>query len=254
MRVEHRAEEKEKANGLANGDGLSMLTNGEHSGDLFADLLPDDRPVPATSFPESGNPSWKNAIIAKADYAQVDERLKAELRFIGFLGQEDDPDFDSHFDDEVAQRLRFLQTELKKLMILNGARKARLHQIADEHMGWQEFAHIKDDLDNQVVTAFSKRNRTLGKGKKNAKRPGGAAGGGSHQPGGTGSGAGVSRPGIGDAARTIMDRRKRWNDTVSPIFSEDVVKVRGPEDRVFRGEDMVPFLVAEKDRLEEEAE
>ena len=251
MRVEHRPEDKDKANGILNGEMtyINPDLNGEH----LSEAANDDRTPAATTFAESGNANWRNSGFVRQDYAQTDDRLKGELCFIGFLGQEDESDYDSHFDDEVAQRLRFLQAQLKKQMVVNAARKARLHQIAEEHMGYQEFAHIKDDLDNQVVQAFSKRNRTLGKGKKNAKRPGGG-GGGSHSTGGMGGSAGISRPGIGDAARNIMDRRQRWNDTISPIFSDDVVKVRGSEETIFKDEDMAPFMAAEKEKLEEEAE
>jgi transcriptional adapter 3 len=254
MRFEHRPEEKEKPpNGLVNGESsanaaLSADNPGEHAGDV----IHDDRVPPATFLPESNGTVWKSP-AAKQDYAQLEERTKAELRHLGFLGQDVEPDYDAHYDDEVGQRLRLLQSELKKQMIINGARKARLAQIAEEYMGYQEFAHIRDDLDTQVVQAFSKRNRTLGKGKKNNKRPGGA-GGGSHFSGANGASSGISRPGIGDAARAIMDRRRRWNNTISPIFSGEVTKVRGPEDSIFRDEDMQPFINAEKERLEEEAD
>ena len=240
MRFEHRPEEKEKVNGTVNGDANESMNGdvGEQNTEPN-----DDRP-PATLLPDSNAQAWKSA-TAKLDYAQVDERLKQELRYIGILGAEDEPDYDAHYDDEVAQRLRFLQSELRKQMIINGARKSRLLQMAEEQMGYQEFTTIRDDLDNQVVQAFSKRNRLTSKGKKNVKRPS-AAGGLST------AGAGVSRPGIGDMARTLMDRRRRWKSTIEPVFSEDVTKVRDSEESVFRDEDMAPFVAVEKDRLEEE--
>ena len=238
MRFEHRPEEKENTNGL---------TNGETD---FFDLDPtaennnaEERPS-ATYFPESSNPAWKIPNPARQDYAQVDDRLKQELRHIGFLGQEDEPEYDAHYDDEIAQRLRFLQAELREVMITNGARKARLLQLAEDHMGYQEFAHIRDDLDSQVTQAFSKRNRLTGKGKKNAKRP---------TPGATaGASAGLSRPGIGDAARTLMDRRHRWETTIGPIFGEEVTHVRGAGEDIFDEHTMAPLLGAERERLEEE--
>ena len=250
MRFEHRPEDKEKVNGVLNGDSAtSMWINGDPAREHNVDSN-EDRP-PATFFAESNIPGWK-VPGAKQDYAQVEERLKAELRYIGFLSQDDEPDYDAHFDDEVAQRLRLLQSELRKQMILNGARKARLAQIADEHMAYQEFATIRDDLDSQVVQAFSKRNRTLGKGKKNVKRPGGA-GGGSHYPA-AGAGTGIPKPGIGDVARSLMDRRRRWNATIGPVFTEDATKVRGLEDSIFLEADMSSMIAAEKDRLEEEVD
>ena len=255
MRFEHRPEEKERVHGVTNGDGSTNgFMNGDH-GDL-PDAPPPNgeeetsRP-PATAFAESSQPQWK-VPTAKQDFGAVDERLKAELRYIGFLGAEAEPDYDAHYDDEIAQRLRVLQAELKQVMILNGARKARLYDLAKEQMGFQEFSAIRDDLDNQVVQAFLKRNRTLGKGKKHVKRPAAGAAGGAHAGAGVVGGAGVSKPGIGDVARTLLDRRRRWRETLEPVFSEDVITVRGAGDLVFTPEVMEPLMQAERERLEEE--
>lgn len=251
MRVEHRPEEKENVNGTANGESsMNGVNAGDFGADSTAEAINDGRPS-ATFFHESTAPGWR-VPIAKQDFGQVDERLKAELRNIGFIGQDEEPDYDAHYDDEVAQRLRFLQSELRKQMIINGARKARLLQIAQEHMAYQEFTTIRDDLDTQVVQAYSKRNRTLGKSKKNTKRPGGAGGGSHYPPGGVG--AGGSKSSVTDQVVNLMDKRKRWNDIIGPIFSEDVTKVRGVDDSIFREEDMASFLAAEKERLDDEVE
>ena len=242
MRFERRPEEKEKANGVLNIDAMDISI--PESADPNAEPTNDDHP-PATLFAESTNPNWK-ASTAKHDYSQMDERLKQELRYIGFLGQEDEPDYDAHYDDEIAQRLRFLQSELRTQMVINGARKSRLEALAKEVMAWQEYATINDDLDSQVNQAFSKRNRLTGKGKKNVKRPS-AAGGLSNV-----GGSGVARPGIGEMARTLMDRRRRWKTTVEPVFGEDLSHVRNPEDSVFHERDMELYMVEEKEKLEEE--
>ena len=256
MRYEHRPEEKDRPNGLMNGEAtVNGLTNGDHASDLpdapsFLGDEPSARP-PATAFAESANPNWK-VPTTRPDFGAVDERLKAELRYIGFLGAESEPDYDAHYDDEVAQRLRFLQAELRRVMIMNGARKARVLQLAEEQMGFQEYGTIRDDLDNQVIQAFLKRNRTLGKGKKNVKRPAGGAGG-AHPTTGVVGAAGTSKPGIGDVARLLLDRRQRWKGTVEPVFSDNVTRVRGSGDSIFKPEDMGPFIQAEKERLEEES-
>ncbi|MCJ1418100.1 Transcriptional regulator [Xylographa parallela] len=255
MRYEHRAptaEDKEKIYGLTTGASeLNGLQNGMINNENNHDVTMEDRLPPATFFPESASQNWK-VPSGKLDYAQVDERLKAELRYIGFLGQDEEPDYDAHYDDEVAQRLRFLQTELKKQSIINGARKARLLQIAQERMAHQEYSTILEDLDAQVQQAYLKRNRSLGKGKKNAKRPGGA-GGGSHFVGGGGS-AGTAKPGIGDQAKTLMERRKKWIDTIKPVFGEDVTKVRTEGETIFDSEIMRALETAERERYDEEDE
>ena len=123
-------------------------------------------------------------------------------------------------------------------------------------MAHQEYSTILEDLDSQVQQAYLKRTRTLGKGKKNVKRPGGA-GGGSHYVGGAAGGAGgggVTKPGIGDAARQMMERRKKWDDQIGPLFGEEVTRVRGAGEGIF-GEDVMERLVkAERERWDEEAE
>ena len=211
----------------------------------------------------------------KLDQHQVDERLKAELRYIGFLGPElSEPDYDAHNDDEVAERLRALQVELKRVSVLNGARKARVLELANERMAYQEYSTILEDLDSQVQQVYLKRTRTLGKSKKNVKRPGGA-GGGSHSVGGgaggggagsggtngagasgggSGGGAGVTKPGIGDVARQLMERRKKWEGQIGPVFGDDVRRVRGAGEGIFEEAVMESLMKAELERWDEEAD
>ena len=261
MRPEHRistSEDKEKANGLSNGNGESSVNgflNGDSNGDNVAETNGDDNPdrMPSATFmPESASQGWK-VPNTKMDYAQIDERLKMELRHIGFLPPDIEPDYDAHYDDEVAQRLRFLQAELKKQSIINGARKARILQITQERMAYQEYHTILEDLDEQIIQAYQKRNRTLGKGKKNVKRPGGA-GGGSHYVTVPSTSAGVTRPGIGDSIKTLLERRKKWMDTITPVFDDDVTRVRGEGESIFEGPEWEACLAVERERFEEEAD
>ena len=253
LRFEHRPEEKEKPNGTTNGDTfMNGITNGDHASEhgLGIDTSADDpsqRPA-ATAFPEAAQPSWKIP-TARSDFAATDERLKQELRYLGFLGADTEPDYDAHQDDEVGQRIRELQALLKQTMVRTGAMKARLLPLAEERMGHQEFSTISDDLDTQLVQAYTKRNRTLGKGKKHAKRPAGAEGAAGAA---AGAGAGVAKPGIGDLAGKLMDRRRRWKATIEPVFSNDVTRVRGPDESIFNEKDMAPLYQAERERLEEE--
>ena len=221
----------------------------------------------------------------------ADERIKLELRHLGFLGVDEEPDFDGHHDDDISVRLRLLQAELKRVTITNGARKARLLDIAKERLAYQEYSTIHDDLDSQVQQAYLKRTRTLGKSKKgsshhsaaNRPRPNTGAAGAATVPSSTSTTApttgvlnninnnsssattnyhlnatsasfntaanstavanGVNttttttatantapapvpapapaiprRRDIGEAARMLMDRRKRWEDCIGPVF------------------------------------
>ncbi|RAL00431.1 histone acetyltransferase NGG1 [Aspergillus ibericus CBS 121593] len=253
LRYEHRAPPDEgTANGSVNGD----VANGPMNGDSMDIDHPagdsESKPLPsATAFPDASPNNFK-VPAAKLDHAQLDERLKAELRHVGFLGADDNPDYDAHYDDDIAQRLRLLQSELKKQMIINSARKTRLLEIARERMAHQEYMTIHDDLDSQVQQAYLKRTRTLGKSKKGSQakhRPGGA-GGGSHVV----SAAGVGRPAIGDVARTLMDRRKRWRDCIGPVFKDCKTSVPGKAETVFDPALMAEYEKAEVEGWDEEQE
>ncbi|KAH8174523.1 histone acetyltransferases subunit 3 domain-containing protein [Sarocladium implicatum] len=252
LRPENRkspSDDKPVTNGTTNGD-ISMNGDIKEEENINAEdkMLP-----PATQMPESNTEAWKKSTHPKLDYAQCDERMKSELKHIGFLPQDAEPDYDGHFDDEIAARLRYLQDQLRQTMLINGARKARLTELVKERLAQQEYQTILEDLDSQVQAAYLKRTRTMGKSKK-AKRPGGA-GGGSHFVGG--AGAGMARPGIGDQTKTLMDRRRRWISEISPIFETDRYKVPRTEDpnsTIFAAETMAEYMKREKQQWDEEVE
>lgn len=257
LRFEHRTPADESsANGTANGEGSANGAPNGESMDIDNPLPPppppepENKPLPsATSFPDA-SPTGFKVPAAKLDHAQLDERLKAELRHVGFIGPDDNPDYDAHYDDDIAQRLRLLQSELKKQITINNARKARMLDIARERMAYQEYTTIHDDLDSQVQQAYLKRSRTLGKSKKGSQaknRPGGA-GGGSHVA------SAVSRPAIGDVARTLMDRRKRWEDCIGPVFQDCKTTVPSRGETIFDPAAMAEYEKAEVEGWDEEQE
>ena len=257
MRFEHRpppSDDKAQTNGLTNGTGEPVFTNEESTNGIGHDNVASDEMSsskalpPATSLSSSDRPP---ANVPPLSHAQIDERLKAELRHIGFLSPDNEPDYDAHYDDEIAERLRYLQAELRRVSILNGARKQRVLDLAQEQMAYQEYATILKDLDDQVQQAYIKRTRTLGKSKKNTKRPGGA-GGGSHPVHGIANEGSVSKPGIGDVARQLMTRRSNWVEKIGPVFRSDIRRVRGKGEGIFPEAVMEPLLAQEKERWEEE--
>ena len=140
MRFEHRAppEENSQTNSLTNGTDEPSLTNGDLPNGTSHEPNSDDPNnkttslPPATALPSSDRPPTNTPNLT---HPQIDERLKAELRHIGFLAPDDEPDYDSHYDDEIAERLRYLQEELRRVSILNGARKQRVLDLAQEQMG-----------------------------------------------------------------------------------------------------------------------
>ena len=263
MRFEHRvppSEDKPQINGIPNGSGEPAFTNGDlyngtnHEAEQTQESSNGNKPgsIPsATTLPENSRPS---ANTPNLSHSQIDERLKAELRHIGFLSADDEPDYDAHLDDEVAERLRWLQEKLRRVSVLNGARKRRVLELAEEQLAYQEYSTILEDLDSQVQQAYLKRARTAGKSKKNAKRPGGP--GGNHvTQGGVSTGVGaVSKPGIGDVARQLMNRRARWEEKIGPVFRGDVRRVRGKGEGIFGEKELEPLMRLEREMFDEEGE
>lgn len=128
----------------------------------------------ATQIPELLQPGWKAPPPPlRTDYATLEERAMMEVKHYGLITDADEPqaNYDMHFDDEVAARLRLLQEELRKQSIVNGARKQRLLELMAERMAQQEYNIIADDLDHQLIQAYLKRNKNIGKSKKQTKRP-----------------------------------------------------------------------------------
>lgn len=248
---ERRGPAADQGNGNVNGDAfVNGTTNGDNgaSAERQSETQSNANLPPATYFPESGQPGWKNQ-PPKMDYAQADERLKQELRYIGFLSEDAEPDYDGHHDDEVAARLRFLQEELQRVSVLNGARKARIAEVAEERIASQEWGLISDDLDNQLNQGYSKRHRNMGRSKKPPpKRPGGSSGG-AHP---SGSGIGVSKPGLGEPMRALMERRKEWHRLLGPLVDHGRAPV--PSETIFDEANMERLKAIEKERWTEAQE
>jgi transcriptional adapter 3 len=204
----------------------------------------------ATQLPDFQSPGWKPPQSnGRTEYTGLEDRVLVELKHYGLISEADAESaaYDSHFDDEVAQRLRFLQEELRKQSIVNGARKQRLLELTEERIAQQEYNTIADDLDNQLNAAYLKRNRNIGKGKKQNKRPGGA-GGGSHAITGTA----VTRPGVGEPIRTLMERRQQWINTIGPVVNFG--KTGLPGESIFKEEKMKELESREVEIWNTEAE
>lgn len=234
-------------------NGDVSMTNGEStaaSNDASTNGVNDDETVatftkPSTWFPETtGTSAHKFPASSSRDFPSMEQRTLQELRYSGFLTPEATPDYDSHYDDEVAERLRHLQAELQHISRENAVRKARVLELTEERMAMQEYSTIADDLDTQINTAYLKRNRTLNKPKKGVgkARPG---------QGGTG-GVAVSRNAVSEGVRMLMDRRKEWRDLIGPVV--DFGQTRIPKDSVFDKASMERLAKAEAEAGDVEGE
>ncbi|KAG0335457.1 Transcriptional regulator [Podila horticola] len=113
------------------------------------------------------------------NYAELEERVKRELRYIGLLGNEE-IDWDAREDDEI----------------INKSRKQKLLGLVNNHLAFQEYNTILDDLDKQVEQGYLKRFRMTKSKKKKTSTP----------------------KSLSENALSAMDRRRRFVQGVGPIF------------------------------------
>ncbi|KAF8243490.1 hypothetical protein K440DRAFT_664040 [Wilcoxina mikolae CBS 423.85] len=188
----------------------------------------------ATTLSNSSDVNWKIP-TGKSDYSTLDERIRREMVYVGLLDPNQELDFDNRQDDEVSARLRALQKQLREQALINGARKARIAEQLKEQLAYQEYVTILEDLDKQVEQAFAKRSRNMKASKKKKNVP---------------NGVGVARAhvGIGEQARMLMERRKRWVETIGPVFDKDLTVL--PEGTIFG--DLDELMESEKAGAAEE--
>ncbi|KAG4305957.1 hypothetical protein PORY_000867 [Pneumocystis oryctolagi] len=169
--------------------------------------------------PELYSPGWKIPMI-KADYHTFEERLKKELRYIGILGN-DDIDWNNREDDEISSNLRSLQSQLRRQCAINSARKNKLSELIKDHLAYQEYSIILNDLNKQVEQAFLKRSKNIEAKKKKTV-------------GYTNSvDCGSGKPGLNNHIHALLERRKKWIEKVGSIFTPIEKYTRLPTDTIY---------------------
>ncbi|KAF2100180.1 hypothetical protein NA57DRAFT_28587, partial [Rhizodiscina lignyota] len=222
-------------NGDVDGDGDMPMTNGDTSHHQYQQ--------PATFMPESTTAAWKNAFGSAAGDPppNIDERLVMELKHIGFLPEDvtiNESQYNAAEDDNVAARLRYLQRELRRQGIINGARKERVLELTQGRMAMQEYMSIADDLDNQLNQAYLKRTKNMSKkGKQQPKKSSSGQHQGSVEP------AGVARTTLGDPIKNLLERKAKWNGWIGPVVDDGLSKI--PKESIFPSELMRELEKAE---------
>ncbi|KAL1919295.1 uncharacterized protein VTP21DRAFT_1988 [Calcarisporiella thermophila] len=107
----------------------------------------------------------KSRVPPRNDIVDMEERIKRELQFIGLLGDEE-IDWNAREDDEVSAKLRELQRQLKNQIKANEYRKQKVLEKVEQHMGYQQYLAILDEVNHQVEQVYLKRFRTPQKAKK----------------------------------------------------------------------------------------
>lgn len=175
-----------------------------------------------------------------SDFHSVEERLKRELKYIGIfmnlpLTTEDgkvktkqggripkksaasiidnDEWVKNKEDDEVCAEIRSLQQELKHTVNRNRANRKKLIPLVEEHIAYQEYCAILEDLDKQVDQAYMKRMKGKHKKKKAETTT-------------------PQQQALNNGLRILLEKRKRWIENIGKLFPPQEVMKRVPKESI----------------------
>lgn len=175
------------------------------------------------------------------DFHSIEERLKRELKYIGIfmnLPSEDETqnklilngryikrnnqtiiDTDDWVrnkeDDEVCAEIRSLQKTLREVSARNKRNKKKLIPIVEEHLAWQEYYTILEELNKQVDQAYTKRLKVKNKKKKVEMSP-------------------AQQQAANSGLRTLLDKRKRWIENIGKLFKPPEIMKRVPKESILQ--------------------
>ncbi|KAL6308672.1 histone acetyltransferases subunit 3-domain-containing protein [Sparassis latifolia] len=190
--------------------------------------------VKAAEEAMEGRPGTNGAAAAaardKLNVADLEDRVKNVLRFHGLINEV--PDFAEAVDDPIATALRHAQRELRTVFATNKARKARLVDIGRDRLGYQEYLELRDSLDKNITTFYTKLQRKDGpKANKKKKKPGEPNGAVNGATGGVASlppcpaaiGLGPDEENhlvVPEQLKRLVQTRRQWVDTIGGVFDE----------------------------------
>lgn len=187
------------------------------------------------------NPDDYKVTAEVTDFNTLEDRLRRELKYVGIFMNlpDDEPSIEglrkrtsivdtdewvnNREDDEVCAEIRSLQKTLRQTVARNRINKKRLVPIVEDHMAYQEYCTILEDLDKQVDQAYMKRL----KGKNKKKKVDNA----------------VVAPVVNSGLRALLEKRRRWIENIGRLFPPAEVMKRVPAENV---------LVKEAEEEEEE--
>ncbi|EMD34328.1 hypothetical protein CERSUDRAFT_117206 [Gelatoporia subvermispora B] len=210
--------------------------------------------VKAAEEAMEGRPGTNGAAAAaardKLNVADLEERIKNVMRYHGLL--DTIPDFSEAVDDPIATALRHAQRELRTVVATNKARKARLVDIARDRLGYQEYLDLRDSIDKNIATLYTKLQKKDGPKKDKKKRksepsaPNGAANGiSSLPPCPAALGLGPDEENhlvVPEQLRKLVQTRRQLVDIIGTVFEEKERESPGriwgvPKTSVYQGID-----------------
>lgn len=162
------------------------------------------------------------------------------------------PDFSIKVDDPIATALRHAQRELRTVVAKNKARKERLAVIARDRLGYQEYIELRDSIDKNITTLYTKlQKKDLPKSNKKKKKPPGSAPPEGDPilpqlprcPAAFGLNADEENHlSVDEQLKQLVETRRQWVDTVGVVFDEKQLESPGkiwglPPESIYQGLD-----------------
>ncbi|KZT18820.1 hypothetical protein NEOLEDRAFT_1142858 [Neolentinus lepideus HHB14362 ss-1] len=202
--------------------------------------------VKAAEDAMEGRPGITGAAFAaakeKVTVADLEERVRDSARFYGLINEK--PDYSEAIDDPISAALRQAQRQLRNVVATNKARKRRLAAVARDRLGYQEYLDLRDSIDRNITSTYSKLQKKDGP-KVNKKKKKGAEvnangsgnGNGNGLPNINGTGAGMAslppcpaalglgpdeelRLTVPEQLKQLVLTRRQWVDAVGTVFDE----------------------------------
>lgn len=188
-----------------------------------------------------------NRDVLRLDVADLEERMKKELRGVMLLGEHEEVsgvsmiplqmsangqyDPSSRDDDEISSSLRQCQRLLLQQTQINEARKSRLAEIAKHRLAYGEYHAALDGLEKAIEAGWAKRIKKYGTAPKRSSNAN------TNGNGAAAAGSGSGRPPVPESLRKLVQTRQRWIETVGRTMKE---RPRGevlgmPETSVYDG-------------------
>ncbi|KAJ8699217.1 Transcriptional regulator [Pleurotus ostreatus] len=244
---------------------------------VIAALLPAPdltwKGVKAAEDAMEGRPGGSGAAAArreKMNVTDLEARIRDTMRSNGLL--DGMPDYSEKVDDPISTALRQAQRELRVVLATNKKRRERLVAIARDRLAYQEYVELRDSIDKNINSLFSKLQKKDGP-KLGRKKKGKASEAAAPTPvpqktngnGGKPLGGISALPpcpaalGLGpddenklvlpEHLKQLVETRRQWVDQVGAVFEEKEREEPGrvwgvPKESVFRGiEDEVEALL-----------
>ncbi|WVQ98097.1 hypothetical protein IAU59_005219 [Kwoniella sp. CBS 9459] len=145
---------------------------------------------------------------AKVDVAELEERMKKELKGVMLLGDHDEFDPMNREDDEVTASLRQCQRLLSQQTTINDARKSRLAEIAKQRLAYTEYTSALEGIEKSIEAAWAKRIKKYGTTPKKSNSN-------SHS-----HANGSGRPPVPENVKKLVEIRKHWIEVVGAKMKE----------------------------------